>query len=165
MQDVPVLPESVKDPWEKNVPSLGLGRDPERSPMQWSAGAQAGFSATAPWLPIAADATLYNVQSQREQPGSSLQLYRRLLGLRAARRALQTGIYRNLWCDDHILAYSRTVENESLLMVLNLTDQPAQFELSTLCGTVRLSTHLDREGEEIRSLLSLRTNEGLIIDC
>ncbi len=165
MQDVPIPPESVKDPWEKNIASLGLGRDPERSPMQWSSAAQAGFSRTTPWLPIASDAYLHNVQSQREQPDSSLQLYRRLLDLHGARRALQTGIYRNLWCDDNVLAYSRTVENESLFVVLNLSKQPAQFELSTLRGNVRLSTHLDREGEEIRSLLSLRANEGLIVEC
>jgi alpha-glucosidase len=88
-----------------------------------------------------------------------------LIDLRAAGRTLQTGTYRNLWCDDHVLAYSRAVENDSLLIVLNLSDSPAQFEQSGLRGTLRLSTHLDREGEEIRSLLSLRAHEGLIVDC
>ena len=37
MQDVPIPPERVQDPFEKSVPGLGLGRDPERTPMQWSA--------------------------------------------------------------------------------------------------------------------------------
>jgi alpha-glucosidase len=38
MADVFVPPDRVQDPWEKNVPGLGLGRDPERTPMQWDAG-------------------------------------------------------------------------------------------------------------------------------
>jgi alpha-glucosidase len=164
MEDVRIPPESAKDPWGKNVPSLGLGRDPERSPMQWNSAAQAGFSTTSPWLPIAPDALVYNVRAEREQPDSALQLYRRLIDLRARRTALQTGRYRNLWCDDRVLSYSRSVENDSLLIVLNLSDQPAQFETSALRRSIRLSTHLDREGEEVRSRTSLRANEGLILD-
>jgi len=45
MRDVPIPPDRVQDPFEKNVPGLGLGRDPERTPMQWSAAPHAGFSA------------------------------------------------------------------------------------------------------------------------
>ena len=40
MHDVPIPPERVQDPLEQNVPGLGLGRDPERTPMQWDADAQ-----------------------------------------------------------------------------------------------------------------------------
>src|SRR3981081_3877994 len=35
MEDVPIATQAARDPWEKNVPGLGLGRDPERTPMQW----------------------------------------------------------------------------------------------------------------------------------
>ena len=37
MRDVEIPPDAVQDPWEKNVPGIGLGRDPERTPMQWDA--------------------------------------------------------------------------------------------------------------------------------
>ena len=37
MRDVPIPPDRVQDPFEKNVPGMGLGRDPERTPMQWDA--------------------------------------------------------------------------------------------------------------------------------
>src|SRR6185312_17547381 len=56
MQNVPIPPEAVQDPFEKNVPGMGLGRDPQRTPMQWDASPNAGFAAAGvkPWLPIAA---------------------------------------------------------------------------------------------------------------
>ena len=53
MRDVEIPPERVQDPWEKNEPGLGLGRDPERTPMQWDALAEAPASrAGEPWLPL-----------------------------------------------------------------------------------------------------------------
>ena len=44
MADVPIPTQCLRDPWEKNVPGLGLGRDPERTPMQWDASGNAGFT-------------------------------------------------------------------------------------------------------------------------
>jgi alpha-glucosidase len=74
MADVPIPPERVQDPWEINVPGLGLGRDPERTPMQWSAEPNAGFTDRTPWLPLAADYASVNVEAQRAEPGSMLAL-------------------------------------------------------------------------------------------
>ena len=65
MRDVPIPPERVQDPLEKSVPGIGLGRDPERTPMQWSAAPQAGFSTAEPWLPLAEDFAQVNVAAQR----------------------------------------------------------------------------------------------------
>jgi alpha-glucosidase len=65
MQDVPIPLEQVQDPFEKNVPGLGLGRDPERTPMQWSGDEHAGFTRGTPWLPIARD---YQMSSPRSAP-------------------------------------------------------------------------------------------------
>src|ERR671932_343004 len=49
---VEIPPERVQDPWEKNEPGLGFGRDPARTPMQWERGPNAGFTAGEPWLPL-----------------------------------------------------------------------------------------------------------------
>ena len=68
MTDVPIPPDRVQDPFERNVPGLGLGRDPERTPMQWSAAPNAGFTAGTPWLPVAADYRETNVETQRRDP-------------------------------------------------------------------------------------------------
>ena len=55
MTDVPIPVDEVQDPFEKNEPGMGLGRDPQRTPMQWSAAAHAGFTTGAPWLRLADD--------------------------------------------------------------------------------------------------------------
>src|SRR5207253_72508 len=53
MEDAALRPDQVRDPFEKNVPGRGLGRDRCRTPMQWDGTTGAGFSAAEPWLPVA----------------------------------------------------------------------------------------------------------------
>ena len=60
-------PDQVRDPFEKNVPGIGVGRDGCRTPMQWDATAGAGFSTAAPWLPLADDYSSENVASRRRR--------------------------------------------------------------------------------------------------
>ena len=43
MTDVPIPPDAVRDPWELQVPGLGLGRDPVRTPIPWDDGPNGGF--------------------------------------------------------------------------------------------------------------------------
>jgi alpha-glucosidase len=57
------------------------GRDALRHPMQWDASATGGFTSGEPWLPLV-DPQERNVEAQRGDPGSLLDLYRRLLALR-----------------------------------------------------------------------------------
>src|SRR6185437_7292722 len=70
MHDVPIPPELVQDPFERNVPGIGVGRDPERTPVQWSDGANAGFTTGEPWLPFADDYRQINVATQHMDPRS-----------------------------------------------------------------------------------------------
>ena len=53
MHQVAIAPDQVRDPFEKNVPGIGVGRDGCRTPMQWDATPHAGFSASGTWLPLA----------------------------------------------------------------------------------------------------------------
>jgi alpha-glucosidase len=66
MQDVPIPSERMQDPWEQRVPGLGLGRDPQRTPMQWDETPNAGFTNedVQPWLPLADDYKAVNVAVQ-----------------------------------------------------------------------------------------------------
>jgi alpha-glucosidase len=164
MRDVPIPAERIQDPFEKNVPGRGLGRDPERTPMQWSPQPRAGFTTGEPWLPIAADFRDVNVEAQRDQPRSMLTLYRRLLALRRGEPALEVGRFEPVECEADVLAYVRRGrEGESTFLVaLNLGAAPQAMKIAHE-GRVALSTHLDRAGERASRTLELRPDEGVII--
>jgi alpha-glucosidase len=164
MQDVPIPAELVKDPWEINVPFLGLGRDPERSPMQWDSTHHAGFSTATPWLPLASDFNRFNVATETEEADSVLNLYRRLIALRTEKPALHSGPYGELFCDDHVLSYSRQSEAERFLIVLNFTQEPRTVDHSGLHGRIILTTALDRNYEPVAGKLLLRPDEGVIVE-
>jgi alpha-glucosidase len=164
MQDVPIPPELVKDPWEANVPGLGLGRDPERSPMQWDPTIHAGFTTATPWLPVASDFKRFNVATETHEADSSLTLYRRLIALRAQKPALNRGVYGEIECNDHVLSYSRESGPERLSIVLNFTAEPRSFEHGSLRGRINLTTALDRNSELVAKKLVLRPHEGVIVE-
>ena len=121
MKDVEIPPHRVQDPWELNVPGLGLGRDPVRTPMLWSDAPHAGFSAVEPWLPLSNDWREIHVDRQSALPNSLLSLYRALLALRRQEEALWRGDYVPISATDTLLVYERRVESGRLLVILNLS--------------------------------------------
>jgi alpha-glucosidase len=164
MRDVAIPAESALDPRERLSP--GFGRDPERTPMQWSADAQAGFSSTAPWLPIADDYLSINVEAEQSDPSSMLSLVRRLLALRRSQPALTIGTYRTVHvAAENVLAYIRETAGVRVLVALNLGDQPTTIDLSTegAGGGLVISTYLDRKGDAELGCLNLRADEGIIL--
>ncbi|MFC0239014.1 alpha-amylase family glycosyl hydrolase [Rhodopseudomonas telluris] len=165
MPQVPIAPADVQDPFEKNVPGIGVGRDGCRTPMQWDASPHAGFTEGRPWLPLAADAAQDNVANLRADGQSILNLYRALLRLRRASPQLTRGDYLPLAAEGELLLYRRQHDGRSLLIALNLGDEPisAASEAFGLDGEVLLSTLMDRTGERIGATLDLRGNEGVII--
>ena len=81
MENVPIPPEMVQDPPALNQPEIAhlVGRDPERTPMQWDASPNAGFAPAGvrTWLPLAADFAVRNVAAQESaDPTSFLTFYR-----------------------------------------------------------------------------------------
>jgi alpha-glucosidase len=163
MHDVAIPPELVQDPQELGMPGFDLGRDPERTPMQWDASANAGFSAGTPWLPIAEDYQSVNVAAERADPTSTLTLYHRLIGLRRATLALEVGSYAPVPASGDLIAYLRSGGGGRLLIVLNLGQQEQSFEMGS-AGRVVLSTWLDRDGEPVDGPLTVRADEGVIVE-
>lgn len=167
LENVEIPPEKEKDPWGLRVPGLGLGRDPERTPMQWDDSENAGFCppGVEPWLPLEREYAKRNVAVERSDPRSMLTLTRRLLELRRAHPALSIGDYCSLDVGDkRVFAYCRSAGNERFLVALNLS-----LEATTAClpldglMQIALSTELDREGRIDPGPLALRPNEGVII--
>jgi alpha-glucosidase len=165
MVDVPIPPHRVQDPYEKNVPGIGCGRDPCRTPMQWDASASGGFSTGEPWLPLSDSYPVVNVQALDADPGSILTLYRRLLELRAAHEALSIGAYEPVAMTGDLLAYVRRSAEDRFLVALNLGSGPYAVSLSSLgmVGRTVLSTYLDRVDETPVRTIALRADEGVVV--
>ncbi|MBI5131604.1 MAG: DUF3459 domain-containing protein [Rhodopseudomonas palustris] len=165
MEQVEIAPEDVQDPFEKNVPGIGVGRDGCRTPMPWDASPNAGFSEAKPWLPLAPGAAQDNVANLRADAQSILNLYRALLRLRRRMPPLSLGEYQPLAADGSLLLYRRHHQGRSVLIALNLGAEPvsAASDAFGLDGEVLLSTAMDRAGERVGATLDLRGHEGVII--
>jgi alpha-glucosidase len=157
-----IPPERVVDPQGINL-GVERTRDVARTPMQWDASPNAGFSAVEPWLPIQDDYAVRNVAAQAADPGSMFNLYRRLLWLRRGSAALQAGGYHPLESVENCFVYVRENGAERKLVALNFADQPAMLKLA-LSGQVLLSTHLDRNDRLDLSAFTLHPYEGLILE-
>ena len=162
MKDVPIAPELIQDPAEKNEPGLGLGRDPERTPIPWDGSPGGGFTSGRPWLPLGPDHTSVNVAALNTSSGSILNLYRQLIELRRNSSALIHGAIDSVEVEGNILKYERCQGNKRLAIALNFSRDPAQ--VSHPPGRLLASTHLDRMGEEVGQRVSLRANEGIIVE-
>jgi alpha-glucosidase len=162
MEDVPVPPELARDTWTRSEPGIGVGRDAQRTPMQWDASLHAGFTSGEPWLPVGPSHTSVNVKLQREDPGSMLALYRQLIELRRGSTVLLKGAKKLVAAPDSVLAYERVGGHERLLIALNFCPQPREMTLAR--GKIMLSTHLDRGGEQLHGALRLRGDEGVIVN-
>jgi alpha-glucosidase len=157
-----IPPEKVQDPFEKQQPGKGLGRDPGRTPMQWSSEQYAGFSTSEPWLPTTGTESTLNVASELIDPVSHLSLYRNLLRLRQ-HPILRTGQYIPWSSPENpdVFGYIRRSETESILIVLNMSKLPSG-PIENMVGEVLYSTHpsIDATTNE---KMTLMPHQGLII--
>jgi alpha-glucosidase len=161
LEDAHIPPDAAQDPWEKNEPGLGLGRDPARTPMRWTSLPGAGFTEGVPWLPIGGRPE-QNVADQMSDPDSMLHLYHRLLKLRRAHEALSLGKYESVVATGDILAYWRRNGEEGLMIVLNLGHKNTPIELGGVFS-VLASTHPDSAEEAGPGIFVMRPDEGLLL--
>jgi alpha-glucosidase len=166
MEQAVLPPDRIRDPLERNVPGLEIGRDGCRTPMQWDDSPNAGFCTGEPWLPVAIEFRERNVATQRIDPCSIYHLYRRLIALRRKWRALVLGAYRPVVASGDLLLYVREVADERLLIALNFGGDPiaARFAAGYLAGRLLLSSHGERGGEPVTGSVDLRGHEGVVIE-
>jgi alpha-glucosidase len=118
----PKRKEDVKDPIGRTGWPKEIGRDGERTPMQWNTDANAGFSKTKPWLPVPASYKTHNVETESKDPNSVLNLYKKVLALRRTNEALIEGSYTALNEDDaNVMSYLRSVNGKAVLVALNMS--------------------------------------------
>ena len=153
---------AVQDPWEKNEPGLGLGRDPSRTPFQWDATPHAGFTRGKPWLPVAPSFQSCNVEALGTDNGSILTLYRRLLSVRRDHAALSSGAFRLIGVQGNALVYERADERERIVICLNFGDGAQQVSVDDVDGaSILVSTYPART--TLSPDLVLSPNEGLMM--
>jgi alpha-glucosidase len=140
MEDGEIPPDMVQDPQEAG----GFGRDPARTPLQWTNGVNAGFSeAHATWLPIAANYKTHNIASESKDPHSYLSLYRTLGLLRHKSNAIKHGSFSIVdVAEAEILCFERTYEKEKYLVLINFSDKPrnARIPESVQAGKLIVSS-------------------------
>jgi alpha-glucosidase len=174
MENVRIPLDMLQDPPAVNQPELAdlLGRDPERTPMQWDDSPNAGFTSAEarPWLPLADNYKEENVAGQLDDPRSFLNFFRTLVAYRKASPALSVGAYRHIQLEsaearESCLIYERESSGERLLVALNFTGQEQKVSLP-FSGAVKiiLSTNMDREGDVDLPTFTLKPNEGCIIN-
>ncbi|MCA9983912.1 MAG: DUF3459 domain-containing protein [Anaerolineales bacterium] len=164
MQDVAVPPERRVDPWGLADPGSDLGRDPERTPMQWDSTANAGFTTGEPWLPLAPDFAEVNVAGQLADEQSTLAFYRRLLRLRREQPALTSGtiaLVDGLAAD--LLAYVRAYESRRLLIILNFGDQKQAVDISGFATSAQ-SLLATTFGAQSGALVQVAPHESILLE-
>jgi alpha-glucosidase len=121
----PARVEDVHDPIGKKGWPEEKGRDGERTPMQWDASKNAGFTTAAKsWLWIPANASQVNVAVESKDPNSILNWYKKLLALRKSNVAIRDGKYITVNPDDpNVLSFLRQSGSETVLVALNMSAQ------------------------------------------
>jgi len=107
-----------------------LSRDNGRTPMQWDATKNAGFSNETPWLPVHENHSTVNVLDQENDQNSVLNHFRKMVALRKDNLLLVYGNYAIIQ-DDHptIYAYSRTLEDQQMIILLNFSELESSISL------------------------------------
>ncbi|UVS79482.1 alpha-glucosidase [Actinokineospora sp. UTMC 2448] len=102
-----------------------MGRDNGRTPVQWDAAPNAGFTDGEPWIAVNPNHTWLNAQAQYDDPRSVFNHYRRLIALRHRLPVVALGDFRMLLPDDpFVFAYERTLDDTRMLVVANLGETP-----------------------------------------
>jgi len=126
-----------------NMSGESINRDECRTPMQWNAQENSGFTKATPWLPVNKNYTERNVKALLADEKSLLNLYRRILKFRNYTDALQIGKIEIDYAisNKKILAYYRFTNDEKYLILLNMTKK--HIDLKNTVGEIMLSTHLE----------------------
>ena len=138
-------------------------RDNARTPMQWDSSENAGFTTGTPWINVNPNYKTINAKAQVGDPDSVFSYYKGLIALRKQYDVVTYGRYQLILEDDpQVFAYTRTLENERLLVVCNYSDNAAAFTLpEEFEGAKCLITNLGRE--EIAGTMTLKPYECFVL--
>nr|XP_014430282.2 neutral and basic amino acid transport protein rBAT [Pelodiscus sinensis]XP_025041634.1 neutral and basic amino acid transport protein rBAT [Pelodiscus sinensis] len=146
---------------------------PEKSPMQWNGNLHAGFSeGNISWLPVNPDYYNLNVEAQKTQRNSTLNLYRELNLLRNNELPIHRGWMCYIWNDSNVFVYLRELDglDTVFMMVLNfgqasITDLKAVVSEIPSEATIRLSTDFSNIGKVVNTkTIKTEKGEGIVLE-
>ncbi|MFD3447240.1 alpha-glucosidase [Microbacteriaceae bacterium 4G12] len=142
------------------------GRDNSRTPMQWSSELNAGFTTGMPWFKVNPNYQEINVHNSIKDPASIYHYYKKLIQLRKENLGFVYGTYDLILENDkQIYAYTRTLEDEKLLVITNLTADMADFvlpkDIAYTLKNVLISNYNVDQDEDIQQIL-LRPYEARV---
>ena len=142
-----------------------FSRDNARTPMQWSAGANAGFTDGTPWLKVNPNYTSINVEAQMDDPDSVRSFYKKLIALRKDPVYKETVVYGSLepvWEERHnLMAYYRKGD-KMLLVIGNYQTDAQEIALPAAYKKVLINNYPDLE--ECGGVLRLKGYQALVLE-
>jgi len=138
-----------------------IGRDNARTPVQWNAEANAGFTVGVPWIKVNDDYHEWNVEAQLADLGNSvLGFWKDLLKLRKEHRGLVHGIFKMLdWENEDVYAYTRTDETAQYLLVCSFSENLVDWKSPVDIGTLLMCSY-NLNQSELQGIMKLRPYEG-----
>ena len=151
-------------------------RDGERTPMQWDNSIHAGFTSDSvkPWLPLPANSTVFNVQVERSDDRSMLNLYKRLAELKLKYAAFQFTNYTAILSTNETFAYTRYHESSSdrFIIVINFSTTKQKVDLDSVVSSseysspsIYLSTNPSRTSTVDLKAVELGAGEAVVISA
>ncbi|UPS10463.1 Glucan 1,6-alpha-glucosidase [Lactococcus lactis] len=110
-----------------------VGRDNARTPMQWTAGENAGFTDGKPWLAVNPNHEEINADQAMSDPDSVFYTYQKLIELRKQHDWVIYGDFKLIDSEADVFAYLRTYKGKKYLVVANLSDEENQFKTGFVC--------------------------------
>ncbi|MDD3213333.1 MAG: alpha-glucosidase [Eubacteriales bacterium] len=133
-----LIPAGLRWKWIREA-----SRDNGRTPMQWTAGTNAGFTTGKPWLGVNGNHTKINYLAEEKDEHSVLWYYRRMIALRAESATLKFGAFAPVFADNRVLVYARTLNKERYTVLLNFSGKPvkADYQGKVIISNTEISTY------------------------
>ena len=147
-EDVQTRNQALNLKGEKRLKKLWrCSRDSARTPVQWSAEENAGFSTGKPWFYVNENYPQVNVAAQESDPDSLLNFYRKAIRLRKSLSVVQDGSYREFYRHSgKLYVYTRETAQQRLLVVCSFTEKPVRFRAPKGCRLDAMELLLENYG-------------------
>lgn len=141
-------------------------RDNSRTPMQWTGEMYCGFSETQPWIPVSDNFEKINTEKQIQDENSILAFYKKLIRLRKEKQVIARGTIEFVEKENaNVLAYTRRLGGQQLLVCCNLRGKESQMNLAQEWRSAgKLLGNYEENHDNSNGLLTLQPYEIIVLE-